>query len=229
VCFSPEADVIAGVVVGAVGIDALRRVDDRRYLALAAVPLVLAAHLLVEAVAWWGLEGSVSPAAGDLAVSVYLIIALGVVPVLVPYAVMRSESDSQRRKRMFPLVAVGIGVSIVLLFGMATNPHGATIGGRYLAYHTVDPGYGLTAGFYVVAVCVPFLMSSHRRLVIFGVANVVAFILLSVLMSRGLISLWCFWAAVSSVVIAQHIRETSTTLPSRTMRSRDILGRLGRT
>ncbi|MEE9177858.1 MAG: DUF6629 family protein [Acidimicrobiia bacterium] len=209
-CYSPEVDLIAGLAVGAVGIEAIRHVDDRRNLALAAVPVVLAAHLLVEAVAWWGLEGSVSPAAGDLAVSVYLIIALGVVPVLVPYAVMRSEPDRQRQARMFPFVLLGIGVSIVLLFGMATNPHGATIGGRYLAYHTVDPAYGLTAGFYVIAVCTPFLMSSQRRLVVFGVANIVALTLLSVLLSSGLISLWCFWAAVSSVVIARHIRETST-------------------
>ncbi len=209
-CYSPEVDLIAGLAVGAVGIEAIRHVDDRRNLALAAVPVVLAAHLLVEAVAWWGLEGSVSPAAGDLAVSVYLIIALGVVPVLVPYAVMRSEPDRQRQARMFPFVLLGIGVSIVLLFGMATNPHGATIGGRYLAYHTVDPAYGLTAGFYVIAVCTPFLMSSQRRLVTFGVANIVALTLLSVLLSSGLISLWCFWAAVSSVVIARHIRETST-------------------
>jgi len=211
VCYSPEADLIAGVVIGAVGIDVLRQVDDRRNLALAAVPIVLAAHLLVEAVAWWGLEGSVSAATGDLAVSVYLIIALGVVPVLVPLAVMLSEPDGQRQARMIPIVVVGMAVSSVLLFGMATNPHGATIGGRYLAYYTVDPGYGLTAGFYVLAVCAPFLMSSQRLLVIFGVTNVVAFTLLSVLMSSGLISLWCFWAAVSSVVIARHIRETSTT------------------
>ena len=143
-CYSLEADLIAGLVVGAVGIDAVRHVDDRRNLALAAVPLVLAAHLLVEDVAWWSLGGSVSPAAGNLAVSVYLIIALGVVPVLVPYAVMRSEPDRQRQARMLPLVLLGIGVSIVLLFGMATNPYGATIGGRYLAYHAVDPFYGLT-------------------------------------------------------------------------------------
>ena len=213
-CYSPEADLIAGLVVGAIGIDAVRHVDDRRNLALAAVPLVLAAHLLVEAVAWWSLEGSVSPAAGDLAVSVYLIIALGVVPVLIPYAVMRSEPDRQRQARMFPLVLLGAGVSIVLLLGMAANPHGAAIGERYLAYHTVDPAYGLTAGFYVVAVCAPFLISSQRRLVTFGVANIVVVTLLTVLLSSGLISLWCFWAAVSSVVIARHIRETSTSRQS---------------
>ena len=45
-CYSPEADVVAGLMVGAIGIDAVRHVDDRRYLPLAAVPLVLAAFSL---------------------------------------------------------------------------------------------------------------------------------------------------------------------------------------
>jgi len=54
VCYSPEADLIAGLVVGAFGVDALRHADDRGEMALAAVPLVLAAHQLIEAVAWLG-------------------------------------------------------------------------------------------------------------------------------------------------------------------------------
>jgi uncharacterized membrane protein YhaH (DUF805 family) len=64
---------------------------------------------------------------------------------------------------------------------------------------------------YGLAVCVPFLMSSKRRLVIFGLANFAALIVLSALISNGLISLWCVWAAVSSMVIALHVREISTT------------------
>ncbi len=210
VCYSPEADLIAGLVVGVVGIDALRHANGRGDLALAAVPLVLATHQLIEAVAWWGLEGHVPSDVGDLAVSAYLIIALGVVPVIVPYAVMRSEPIRRRQATMLPFVVLGVAVSIVLLFGLATNPHSATIGGRFIAYETTTPGGGLTAVLYGIAVCVPFLMSSHRHLVVFGLVNVPVLILLSVLLSTGLISLWCIWAAVWSVVIARHLRDAST-------------------
>ena len=208
-CYSPEADLIAGLVVGVVGIDALRHADGRRDLALAAVPLVLATHQLIEAVAWWGLEGQVPPDVGGLAVSAYLIIALGVVPVVIPYAVMRSEPVRRRQAAMVPFVLLGLGVATVLLFGMATNPHSAAIGGRYIAYETTTPGGGLTAGLYGIAVCAPFLMSSHRRLVIFGLANIPVLILLSALLSTGLISLWCIWAAVWSIAIARHLRQGS--------------------
>jgi len=219
VCYSPEVDLIAGLVVGAGGIDALRHVDDRRDLMLGAVPLILATHQLIEAVVWWGLEGYVPLDVGDLAVSAYLVIALGVVPVVVPYAVLRSEPIRRRQATMLPFVVLGMGVSIVLLYGIATSPYSAAIGGRYIAYEITTPGGGLSAGLYGIAVCAPFLMSSHRRLVIFGLVNVPVLVLLSVLLSAGLISLWCIWAAVSSIVIARHLRESSRARPANSPRA----------
>ena len=71
------------------------------------------------------------------------------------------------------------------------------------------PAGGVLTGLYFLAVAVPLLMSSHRGLFIVGMVNVPAFVLLSLLLSEGLISLWCVWAAVSSVVVARTIRETS--------------------
>lgn len=218
-CYSPEADLVAGVVVGAVGVDALRHVDDRRYLPLAAVPLLLAAHQLIEAVAWWGLRGQVPPTVGDFAVAAYLIIALGVVPLVVPYAVMRSEPITERRAWMLPFVLIGAAVSAILLVGMATGGYSATIADRYIACEANAPGGGLIGGLYVLAVCTPLLMSSQRRLVIFGIVNVPVVLLLSALLSGGLISLWCVWAAVSSLVVARHIREVASTRSSAPMRS----------
>lgn len=208
-CYSPEADLIAGLVVGAVGIDALRHTDRSRDVMLAAVPLVFAGHQLIEAVAWWGLEGRVPQEAGYFAVSAFLVIALGIVPVVVPYAVMRSEPIRRRQTRMLPFVVLGMGVSLVLLYGLVAYPHGAAIGGRYIAYETTSPGGGITAALYGLAVGVPLLMSSYRRLVVFGVANAAALMVLSALLSAGLISLWCIWAAVWSIVITRHVRESS--------------------
>ncbi|MGB9357839.1 MAG: DUF6629 family protein [Acidimicrobiia bacterium] len=210
-CYSPEADLVAGFVVGAVGIDALRHVDDRRDLALAAVPLVLAAHQLIEAVGWWGLQDRVPETAGTLAIIAYLVIAMGVVPGLVPYAVMRTERSPTRQRLMVPFVALGIAVGAVLLVALSTGPYGASIGGRYIAYETTLPWSGAVAIAYVIAVCTPLLLSSHRRLVVFGLINVIMVVGLATLLAQGFISLWCVWAAISSVVVTRHIRERSAT------------------
>ena len=208
-CYSPEADLVAGLVVGAAGIDALRHVGDRRDLALAAVPLVLAAHQLIEAVGWWGLQDRVPEAAGTLAIGAYLVIAMGVVPALVPYAVMRTERDPTRGRLMIPFAVLGAVVSVVLLFSLAIGPYGATIGGRYIAYETTLPAGVVVGVAYVLAVCAPLLLSSHRRLIVFGVINIPVVLGLATLLSAGFISLWCVWAAVTSVVVTRHIREHS--------------------
>jgi len=208
-CFSPEVDIAAGLIIGAIGIDALRRVDDRRDLALASIPVVLAAHQLVESVVWKGLQGHLPDAVTDAAVTIYLVIALGVVPLLIPWAVYRSERDPGRRSRMLPFVFLGAGVAAVLLASLVVAPYGATIGGRYIDYHTLTIGGGIVGGGYAVAVCAPLLMSSSQRLVVFGALNVAAFFILSTLLVTGLISLWCVWAAIASVIIVRYIREQS--------------------
>jgi len=208
-CYSPEADLVAGLVVGAAGIDALRHVDDRRDLALAAVPLVLAAHQLIEAVGWWGLQDRVPEGAGTVAIVAYLLIAMGVVPALVPYAVMRTERNPTRQRVMVPFVALGVAVGVVLLIALATEPYRASIGGRYIAYETTLHWGAATGVAYVAAVCAPLLLSTHRRLALFGAVNLPVVLGLSFLLSAGFISLWCVWAGVSSIIVTRHIREHS--------------------
>lgn len=111
---------------------------------------------------------------------------------------------------MTPLVVLGAAVSVVLLFALATGPYGASIGGRYIAYETTLPWSGAIAVSYVIAVCTPLLLSTHQRLVVFGLVNVPIVLGLATLLSAGFISLWCVWAAVSSLVVTRHIREQST-------------------
>jgi hypothetical protein len=207
-CYSPEADLVAGLIIGGIGVDAVRHADDRPSMVLASVPLVLATHQLIEAVAWSGLLGRVPSHAGEVAVTLYLVIALGVVPVLVPSAVALSEPSGLRRSWMHGFVALGIAVSLVLLYSLATGPHGASIGGRFIAYEVAIPAGGTVTFFYVVAVCAPLLFSSHRRLALMGALNLPVVALLSALIGAGLISLWCMWAAVTSLVVARHVRKT---------------------
>src|ERR1700689_1869173 len=88
-CFSPEGDIPGGIVVTAIGIDALRHLHNRRdHLALAALPLVLGFHQIDEAFVWFGLQGHVPEGLGRVATWIYLVIAFVVLPLLVPIVVM---------------------------------------------------------------------------------------------------------------------------------------------
>jgi hypothetical protein len=205
VCFSPEMDLVAFVVVGAVGIDAVRHVRHRRELMLAALPLLFALHQLVEAFVWWGLDGSVAWSVGRAALWLYVGFAF-VLPVYVPLAVRAVEPIRERREIMTVLVGIGFAVTVLLLVEAVRGPLAAHAAGLHLSY---DIGHG--AGnelevLYIGATCGALLASSYRLLAIFGALNLVAVTVLAVLTRHGVPSLWCFWAAVTSVVIAVHLR-----------------------
>jgi hypothetical protein len=205
VCFSAEADVIAGVVVGGVGVDALRHVRRTAELPLASVPLVLAAHQLTESFVWWGLDGRVSHTVGHGALWLYLVIAFGVLPVLVPSAVAALEPETDRR-RMVVFTAIGAVVAGVLLYAVVRGPVSAAIEGRHLAYRVDLWHGGVIVALYVLATCGPMLVSRHQHVRWFGGANLLAAALLTWLATSAFISLWCAWAAMTSVAIALHLR-----------------------
>ncbi|NQV05123.1 hypothetical protein HQ535_01115 [bacterium] len=205
-CFSAEADIVAGLVVTGMGIDALRHTRSARDIPLAALPVVFGIHQAIEAVTWWGLDGRAPEAATSFSMWAYLIIAFGILPVLVPAAIYLMEDDPDIRRRIIPFGIIGVIVASTLVWEMATGPVGAEIAGRYICYE-VDLEYGgqITA-LYVVATCGPIIVSGSRRIVIYGLLNLVAVATLGMLMSTGVISLWCAWAAVTSVAISIHMR-----------------------
>ena len=114
-CFSPEADLVAGIVIGVIGVDAFRHVRSPRERPLAALPIVFAFHQLIEVVVWRGLQGHVDSGVWHAAAWLYLAVAFGVVPVLVPFAVAALEPEEHRaRARSF--VLLGALVAAVLMF-----------------------------------------------------------------------------------------------------------------
>ncbi len=204
-CFSPEVDLIAGVVVGGAGIDALRHVRHKREIALAALPVVFGAHQAIEALTWWGLEDRIPAVVGEAAMWVYLVIAF-LLPAVVPVAVMLVERDPKRRRMTAPFIALGAAVTAALMVGLFTGPVTAAIGGLYIAYDVSLIYGGQIVALYVAATCIPMLLSSRRSIVVFGVLNLAAVTALAWLMATGVISLWCAWAAVTSIVIVIHLR-----------------------
>jgi hypothetical protein len=206
VCFSPQGDLIGGVAVAAIGVDAFRRTAGRSgQLMLAGLPLLLGAHQIDESLVWWGLQGHVAASLGRAAMWIYLAIALLVVPVLVPAAILRLESG-RRRWALVPFVLLGTAVAAVLLATMVRGPVTVTMGLYHLAYSIGLHDGIVVVGLYVVATCGALLVSSYRHVKIFGLANLVAVAVLARLTADGFASLWCFYAALASGAIWLHLR-----------------------
>lgn len=205
-CFSPQADVITGISVVTIGLDACRHVRHRSEMLLAALPLLLGGHQLVEDFVWWSLQGHVSADIGRLALWIYLLVAFVVLPIYVPLAVAVLEPTRRRKWVMAPSLALGSLVSVVLLATMVRGPVTAVIRPWHLSYGIgLDHAVLVVVG-YVIAICAPLLVSGYRHVAIFGLGNLVVVVFLAVLAADGFASLWCVYAAVSAGAIALHLR-----------------------
>jgi hypothetical protein len=207
VCFSPQADLVGGLLIGVIGVDAVRHIRQRReFIALAWIPLLLGAHQFIEALVWLWLQGHVPRGIGHVALWAYLLIAFVVLPVSVPLAVIAVEPTRRRKQMMVPFALLGTVIAVTLFAAMVRGPVGVKLGPYHLSYGIRLPDGFLIVALYVVAVCGPLLVSGYRIVALFGVVNLIAVIVIARLTISGFASVWCGWAAVSSAAIALHCR-----------------------
>jgi hypothetical protein len=200
VCFSAEADFVSGAAIGVVGLATLAKVEHPREIPLAALPLALALHQVVEGFVWLDLDGGASRSTG-VAVTIYLLFAWALLPVLAPLAIMLIEPPGPVRRRIAVFVVLG-AVSGAYLFGAVAGGDGfAHSVGHTIQYGGAGRYADAATVLYVVATCGAPLFSGFRAIVWFGVANVVAVAGFVIVQAEGLTSLWCLWAAVVSVLV----------------------------
>lgn len=205
-CFSFEADLVAGAVLLPLGVATLRAARTPRELPLASLPIVFAAHQLIESVVWLGTEGKASPDAFHAATVVYLAIAQVILPALVPVAMWLVEPRPDRRRLMLATIACGFGTAAWFAWSLATHDVGAHPARNAMVYDTdIHIGPWITAT-YVIATCGSVLLSSRRYLLAFGIANVIGLSLAAIVRYEAVTSVWCVYAAFASVLLLLHFR-----------------------
>ncbi len=216
-CFSPEMDAAAGLVVAAVGIDTLRQARRPEQFALAALPLTFGVHQLIETFVWLGLRGQVNQGCEDLAAWTYVLIACVIVPVLVPFAFHRMGLVRPRWLGL-GFVAAGVAAAAADLWalGLRDVPH--RIDGHQIAYTLGVPHLHVFFPLYVVACCGPGFFTRSRALQTFALLNLVVVAGLVWLNRHGVISLWCVWAAFTSVLINLALRRINATVGAPALR-----------
>jgi hypothetical protein len=208
-CYSAEASFIAGGALTVASISIARLPKEKASLPLSIIPAVFAAHQLIEGGIWLVQDGHGVPSLGSILVLLYVFIAYIFWPVFIPYVAYRMEPDHRRRMVMMTCQVGGLVVGFSYLLGILRTPVNVSVTTCNLAYQ-VNSLWNIGPA-YLLAVTVPFLVSSHRGLVLFGLA---------VLSSCGLAlylesipsfpSVWCFFAAFLSAGLYAYFRSAQT-------------------
>jgi hypothetical protein len=108
-CWSATADLVAGVGIAAIGVACVAQLRRARDLPLAALPLLLGAHQVIESVVWrYG--GGAGPAT-----MAWAVIALPLLAVWVPLGVLLAAPPTARRRSAVAVTA-GLGTAAALTY-----------------------------------------------------------------------------------------------------------------
>ena len=207
-CFSAEASFAGAAVITAAGVGALSLVKDKREIPFAALPLLFGAHQALEGLTWVELDGMDQGRLTGFGVHSWVMFAWAFLPAYVPWAVWLLEDDPRRKRWMRWLMIVG-GALAVFMAVQALQPEiGVSVVNDQLDYQM---GIGFPAALlalpYVAATCLTPVLSTHRWVRAFGIANFLAMTAAAIIESKDYSSIWCTFAAFLSLMILGHYVE----------------------
>ncbi|MFE4957822.1 DUF6629 family protein [Streptomyces sp. NPDC056653] len=192
-CWSATADLVVGSGIAAIGVVCVAGTRRFRDLPLAALPLLLGAHQIIESFIWRS-GGGTGPAT-----VAWAVIALPLLALWVPWAVL-SAAPPARRRLLLPVLA-GAATAASLAYRLATRPVTAEIRGHTLGYVLDLPHAELLVAGYLVATVGSLLLAGDRLLRLVGFLVAVGAAICATLWRLEFISTWCAFAAVCSVVL----------------------------
>jgi len=119
-CFSPEGDLIGGLVVTAIVLMPATTFGSSRVPIDRSFPILLGLHQIDETFVWWQLQGHVPHASGVVACGSIYSSPFVALPTLVPTMVLLLEPRGRRRV-IAPFLALGVVTSALLLETMLSG------------------------------------------------------------------------------------------------------------
>ena len=204
-CYSAQASFAASGALAVSSVAIARLPKDRAGVPLSLFPAIFAVHQFIEGVIWLNHDGVLPDAYQSAAVCAYVLIAYILWPVFVPFSAYLLETDRRRRCVILFCQAVGLGVGASLFLVVLRHPVTVSAGCCGLSYRVAAPD--LLIAPYLVAVAIPFLVSSRLSLVLFGVGVAVSCAVAAIAASATTFpSVWCFSAALLSAGLYLHFR-----------------------
>ena len=211
-CFSAGASFIGGTLITAVGVTTVVKNHDPDKRLFAAVPLIFGVQQISEGFVWLALQSQGSGLALDLPSYIFLLAAVVTWPSLMPLSVFLMEKSPARRKAISIFLAIGVVTSLYYGAGLLLYNVDPRIDSHHIRYDNDFPRTLADAAFiaYLLATLVPIFISGVRRMWLLGILMTASCLLTGIFYKEYLTSIWCFFAAIISVVILWIITSERT-------------------
>lgn len=123
-------------------------------------------------------------------------------------AARSGERHPTRRRILSALLVLGVGVSVAHVWALGAHLATAAPQGGHIAYQIQTPwrAWAIVAALYPIVVVAPPLLAGNWMLRLVGVAVLVSLVVARVAYLESAASVWCFFAAIISGLVAVAIR-----------------------
>jgi hypothetical protein len=211
-CFSATASFTAGIGLLVIGAVTVNRVRRRAELPFALIPGLFGVQQLIEGGLWLTFPDN-APLANTVLTYFYSFFSHVLWPIYVPIAVLLLEPVEWRRKLLMAIAVAGAAVGLYLLYFLVTEPIVSEVVGRHISYQSPHFYIAAVMVLYVLATCVSSFVSSCKTIRWFGAATFVALLAAYAFYAFWFISVWCFFAAVLSLIVLVHFSHEPHQVP----------------
>lgn len=218
-CFSANASFAAGIVLSAIGVAAIRKVQHKSQIPFAVIPLIFAVQQITEGFLWLSLPDPAKSATSHALTIIFLIFAQLVWPLYVPLSILMLEKKGARKNIQKILAGLGALVSLYLGYCLLNYPVQAQITGHHVVYiRNYPPALQDTvAVFYIISIIAPSFFSHIKRMWMLGVTIIISAIITELFYENYFVSVWCFFASLLSLsiyMVMLEIRDPETKIPA---------------
>lgn len=202
-CFSAEMSFGASVVITTIGVVAYKKAGKTPYRFLAMIPLMFGLHQFIEGFVWISSTHEEYSDLLQLSTYSFIVMAWLIWPFYLPFAMWKIEKDPIRKKIMLVLVLCGVfvisGLTYILFsYGVKSDIVDCSILYRHGGNQSPNVPFNIL---YLSTTVLPNLVSKVGKMWILGIINFITYFVSRIYFNERVISVWCFFAAISSVVI----------------------------
>jgi hypothetical protein len=198
-CFSASASFTATVLLFVLGAVGLYKTNRRTWM-LSSIPCIFAVQQAAEGVVWVGMNRDL-PSMVFVATYAFMFFAFILWPTWICWSLYRIENNEIRKKLLYGASLAGFFVSAFLAIALMVTPVQTSVIDHHIAYSIGRSHHYITSMVYLLVTAGPFFLSSYVVLWVPGMLLCVSWLITMLIWQQAFISLWCFYAALISVLI----------------------------
>lgn len=211
-CFSAGMSFGASAVILVIGIISIKKARTFPQRMFALIPLFFSIQQFVEGLLWLVLANPEYDYWQPILTNLYLSFAWIIWPAFIPFSMGLLEADPSRKKLFHLFAGIGLFVSVSFIHILISHNANAFINEYHIDY-TFDyvPSHPLFfTGLYLVATVISLLVSSTKKMWLFGIVNLASYLFTKIFFHGHVVSIWCFFGALSSIIVLWIILDLST-------------------